>query len=121
MSKKSAVAEKILLPLVAAGTSAAAGVVMRKGPGFVEDTVLPRLRDWASEAGGAAEKLPDRAKSAVESTGGLASQLTERVRDLGPEDASGGVRGGGGLSQDELQQRSDERAKRRAKRRKSRS
>ena len=115
MSKKGAVAEKVLLPLVAAGTSAAAGVVLKKGPKLVEEAVLPRLRDWIREAGEAAEKLPEQAKSAVEGTGDLATHLTERAKGLGDGHDRTGV------SSDEVRERSEERAKRRARRQKTTS
>jgi hypothetical protein len=124
MSTKRRVGEKLLMPLVAAGTSAAASYLVKKGPAFVEDTLWPRLRDAAQGAaqgaGGVAEKLPDKvtdtARSAVSGGGDLAGQLTERARDLtGLE--SGGDGAGRRLSPNDLAQRSDERARHRAQRR----
>jgi hypothetical protein len=120
-SAKRRVIEKLLMPLVAAGTSAAAGYVVKKGPGFVEDTLLPRLRDAAQGAGGAAEKLPDKARSAVSGGGELAEQLTEKAREvtgLGDGSDSSG-KSSGRLSQEELSRRSEKRARGRAKRRKA--
>jgi hypothetical protein len=124
LSAKRRIADKLLMPLVAAGTSAAASYVVKKGPSFVEKTLVPRLRDVAEGAGGVAEKLPDKARTAVSSGGELAEQLTERARDvtgLGG-DSGGGTSAGNGqaLSPDELSQRSEERARHRAKRRKAR-
>jgi hypothetical protein len=119
MSKRD-VAGKLSAPLIAAGTSLAARYVVKKGPEFAESTLLPWLRELAQSAGGAAEKLPDKARSAASSGGDLAEQLSERARDmtgLGGSGESAPSRSGGSLSRDELSQRSDERAKRRAQRR----
>ncbi len=121
MSVRRRVAQKLLMPLVAAGTSAAASYVVRKGPGFFEETLLPRLREAAQGAGGAAEKLPEKARSAVSGGGELAEQMTQRVRDVtglgdgGGSESAGGS--GGSFSPDELSQRAEERARRRAQRR----
>ena len=123
MSTKRRVAEKLLMPLVAAGTSAAAGYVVKKGPAFVEDTLLPRVRETARGAGSATGKLPERARSAVSSGGELAEQLTERARDVtglgggssGGDESTSSLR----LSPEELTQRTERRARHRAKRRKA--
>jgi hypothetical protein len=125
MSTKRRVGEKLLMPLVAAGTSAAASYLVKKGPAFVEDTLWPRLRDAAQGAaqgaGGVAEKLPDKvtdtARSAVSGGGDLAGQLTERARDLTGLESGGGDGAGRRLSPNDLAQRSDERARHRAQRR----
>jgi hypothetical protein len=116
MSTKRSVGEKLVAPLLAAGTSVAASYVVKKGPRLFEETVLPRLREAAQGAGVAAEKLPDKARSAVSGGGELAEQLTEKARDV--------VGGSGGdgvssrtLSGDELSQRRNERAQHRAQRR----
>jgi hypothetical protein len=116
MSTKRRVGEKLLMPLVAAGTSVAASYVVKRAPQFVEDTLLPRLRDMAQGAGGAAEKLPEKARSAVSSGGELAEQLTDRARDVTGLGSDSGGRSGG-LSQDELSRRSEQRARGRAQRR----
>jgi hypothetical protein len=123
LSAKRRIAENLLLPIVAAGTSAAASYIVKKGPGFVENTLLPRLRDVAEGAGGVAEKLPDKARTAVSSGGDLAEQLTEKARDVtGLGGDGGGTSAGNGkaLLPEELTRRSDERARNRAKRRKTR-
>jgi hypothetical protein len=128
--KKSAtrrVGEKLLMPIVAAGTSAAAGYVVKKGPGFVEEKVLPRVREAVQGAGGVAEKLPDQARSAVSGGGELAEQLTQKARDvtgLGDGDSgdngdSGDSGAGARLSPKKLSERTEERARHRAKRRKA--
>jgi hypothetical protein len=112
-SVKRRVAVKLLTPIVAAGASAAAGYVAKKGPGFVENTVLPRLKD---------AELPDKARNVVSGGGELAEQLTDKARDVvGSDENAGGDETGGSssgeLSQDELSQRSEERARNRAQRR----
>jgi hypothetical protein len=114
MSVKRRVAEKALMPIVAAGASAAASYVVKNGPGFVEDTLLPKVREGAKGAGEAAEKLPDLADK-------LPEQLTQKARDVtglggGGESGSGGS---GSLSAEDLSQRVEERAQGRARRRKA--
>ena len=124
MSRTKSVGKAVMTPLIAAGTSVATRYVVKKGPEFVEETVLPWLRD-ATQPGGAAEKLQEKARSAVSSGGDLAGQLTDRARDVtgqgAREESGGGQSGQSGrsLSQDELSRRSDDRAKRRAQRRKT--
>jgi hypothetical protein len=109
-SAKRRVTEKLLTPIVAAGASAAAGYVAKKGPSFVENTVLPRLKD---------AELPEKARNVVSGGGELAEQLTDKAHDVvgGGEtsDETGG--GSGQLSQDKLSQRREERARHRAQRR----
>jgi hypothetical protein len=108
-SAKRRVTEKLLAPIVAAGASAAAGYVAKKGPGFVENTVLPRLRD---------AELPEKARSAVSGGGELAEQLTDKARDVvGGGETSDETGGGSQLSEDELSRRREERARHRAHRR----
>jgi hypothetical protein len=93
------------------------------GPDFVEDMSLPWLRDAAQGAGGAAEKLPEKARSAASSGSDLAEQLSERARDVtGLVESRGIGRGGWSgrrLSQEELIRRREERTKHRARRRKA--
>jgi hypothetical protein len=113
MSVKRRVAEKALMPIVAAGASAAASYVVKNGPGFVEDTLLPKVREGAKGAGEAAEKLPDL-------TDKLPEQLTQKARDvtgLGGGDGESSSGGSGSLSAKDLSQRVEERAQGRAKRR----
>jgi hypothetical protein len=111
-SVKRRVAVKLLTPIVAAGASAAAGYVAKKGPGFVENTVLPRLKD---------AELPDKARNVVSGGGELAEQLTDKARDVvGSDETGDGDETGGSsgqLSRDELSQRSEKRARHRAQRR----
>ena len=122
MSRTKSVGKAVVAPLIAAGTSVATRYVVKKGPQFVEGTVLPWLRE-ATQDGGPAQKVQEKARSAVSSGGDLAGHLTDRARDVtGRGDGGEGSNGrqtSRGLSQDELSQRSDERAKRRAQRRKT--
>ena len=118
------IAHQALMPVVAAAASAAAGLVAKKGPDFLEKVVLPKLKETTSGAGGAAESLPSRAKSAVGSVGDLAGDLTDRAK--GVVGKANGSNGGGRtpslarrISPDELQDNIDERAKARAARRRA--
>jgi len=128
VSAKKRIAEKLLAPVVAAGASVAARYAVKKAPDiakktpdFLEKTLLPWLRQAAEGAGGAAEKLPEAARSAVSSGGDLAEKLTDRARDVtgGGGNGSGGGGGNGRLSVEQLTARSEDRAKGRAERRKA--
>ena len=66
MSAKRRVAETVMAPVIAVGTSLAARYLAKKGPEFVEGTFLPWLRETAQGAGGVAEKLPDKARTCCE-------------------------------------------------------
>jgi hypothetical protein len=119
-SVKRRLGEKLLMPIVAAGTSAAVGYVAKRAPGFVEEKVWPRVGD---------ARLQDRAHSLVSGGSELAEQLTERAKDVtgGGED-EGETTGDSAHAQDELARRSDElarrseeRARHRAERRKTTS
>jgi len=128
VSAKKRIAEKLLAPVVAAGASVAARYAVKKAPDiakktpdFLEKTVLPWLRQAAEGAGGAAEKLPEVARSAVSTGGDLAEKLTDRARDV---TGSGGNGSGGSdrsarLSLEQLTERSEDRAKGREQRRKA--
>jgi hypothetical protein len=122
MSATKSVGKAVMAPLIAAGASVATRYVVKKGPEFVEGTVLPWLHE-ATQAGGTAEKLQGTARSAVSTGGDLAGQLTERARDVtgigGSDGGSGDNQSSRGFSQDELSRRGEERAKRRAQRRKT--
>src|SRR6476619_3453084 len=108
MSRTKSVGKAVMAPLIAAGTSVATRYAVKKGPEFVEGTVLPWLRT-ATQPGGSAEKLQEKARSAVSSGGDLAGQLTDRARDAtGHGDGDGGSgsdRSAQSLSQDELSSR----------------
>ena len=121
MSTKRRVAETVMAPLIAAGASLGARYVAKKGPEFVEGTLLPWLRETTQGAGGVVEKLPDKARSVASGGGDLAEQLGDRARDVtGMGDGGADGRDGSSrLSADALSERSEERAKRRAQRRKA--
>ncbi|HZT92512.1 MAG TPA: hypothetical protein VFA05_10785 [Gaiellaceae bacterium] len=113
-------AQRALMPIVATAASAAAGYVAKKGPQLFEERVLPKLKEVAGGAAGAASEVPARAKQAAGGAGDLAEGLTTRVR----ETVGGGGSGGGngrraGLSRDELERHLKERAEARASRRTS--
>ena len=104
MSAKKRVAETVMAPVIAVGTSLTVRYLAKKGPEFVEGTFLPWLRETAQGAGSVAEKAPDRARTAVSSGGDLAERLGDRARDvtgIGDRDADGGG-GSSGLSSDAL-------------------
>jgi hypothetical protein len=89
--------EKVVTPLVAAATTAAVRYLVRKGPHFVERTLVPKLRQAGRGARGAAGTPPG-------SAGDVAETLTKRARSAG-----------------ELERGRKERAKHRAARRNSTS
>ena len=112
VSVKRRLGEKMLMPVVAAGTSAAVGYVVKRAPGFVEEKVWPKVREAAQGAGGLSEKLPAPSE--------LAEQLTDRAKDLtGSGGDDGEPAGDSAFSPDELARRSEERARHRAERRKT--
>ena len=100
-------------------TSCAAGYAAKKGPHLIEEKVLPKLRVAVGSAGGAAEDIPARAKSAAESVGDLAGGLAQRAKDAAP--GTGGQRRSGALSPAELDRHVKRRAEARAARRKATS
>ena len=119
---KRRIAETLLAPVVAAGASLAARYAAKKGPELVESTLLPWLQQATETAGGAAEKVPDLARSAVSTGGDLAEKLTDRAREVtgvGDNGSSGRSSRSQTLSMDELTSRSEERAKHREERRKA--
>jgi hypothetical protein len=122
MSALKRVLWKLLAPIVAALASLAARYAAKKAPEFIENTVVPWMRQATENAGGAAEKVPDLARSAVSSGGDLAERLTDRARDVtggGSSESSSGSDRSRRLTQKQLSERSDDRAKRRAQRRKA--
>jgi len=90
-SRGRSAAMKVLMPVVATVASALASYVAKKGPEFLEQTVLPKLRETKS------------------GTGDLVHDLTERVSRSDDESRS----------DDDLEQRRRERAEHRAARRKA--
>jgi hypothetical protein len=114
------IAKKFLTPIVVTAASAAASYVAKKAPAYLEETVLPKLRDATSGASGIAETVPQRAKAAAGSVGDLAEDLTDRARGVvggGDDGRSRGSRNGKRLTTEELERRHARRAEARAKRR----
>jgi hypothetical protein len=102
-SVKRRLGEKLLMPIVAAGTSAAVGYVVKRAPGFVEEKVWPRVGD---------ARLQDRAHSLVSGGGEDEGETTGDSAHAQDELAR---------RSDELARRSEERARHRAERRKTTS
>jgi hypothetical protein len=143
-SVRSTLAKKVLMPLVATAASAAASYVAKKAPRYLEETVLPKLRETAngagsvahdlperaksvaSSAGDVAQDLPERAKSVASSAGEVAQNLTERAKSVATHDSPSKSNGGGErarakqvLTSSERERQRSERAKHRAARRKT--
>ena len=95
---KKALVDKVLIPLAAAGASAAGGYLARRAPAFVEQKLLPKLRDAGTPGTprDVAQTLVDRAQT-------VAKKVTPRAS----------------VSTDELQKRRQERERNRAARRKA--
>ena len=108
--------EKALMPIVATAASAAAGYAAKKAPQLVEDRVVPKFRELAKSAGGAARDLPGKAKSAAGDAGDVAEHLTERVRSVAGSTARSRRNT---VSSSELDRRMKERAKHRSARHKA--
>jgi hypothetical protein len=121
-SVKATLAQKVLMPIVAAGASAAASYLAKKAPQYLEQTVLPKLREAKDGAGGAARDLPARAKATVGGAGEVAQDLAGRARSVvGGDSGDGGGNGRTleGFSPEQLERRRNERAEHRAARRKA--
>jgi hypothetical protein len=78
--EKGSLAKKVLVSLAASAASGATAYAARKAPGFVQDKVLPKLKELTTNGGAV-----DRAKKAVESAvpavgGGQTSQSASRPR-----------------------------------------
>jgi hypothetical protein len=123
-SVRSSITRKVLMPLVATAASAAASYVARRAPAFLENTVLPRLREATSGAGGVARDLPDRAKSAATGAGDLAVDVTQKAKSVAIGQTSSPPASGGGrvsarqvMTSGERERQRNERAKHRAARR----
>src|SRR3954452_15983027 len=114
-------AHKALMPIVATAASAAAGYVAKKGPSFFERTVMPKLKELGTSAGGMSAAVPAKAKDAAGGVGDLAEGLTSRAKEVVTGGTDGGTDGsaGNGLSQDELERNVRQRAEARGARRKS--
>jgi hypothetical protein len=106
---KSGTATKVLMPVVATVASAAASYLAKKGPQYIEQAIMPKLRETKDSAGGVASGVAERAKSVVGADGD------------GGDSGDGGESGNGNSSRsmDELTERRRERAEHRAARRKA--
>jgi hypothetical protein len=93
-------AAKVLMPVVATLASAAASYLAKKAPQYLEQTVVPKLREGKDSAGEAAHNLTERAGAAVPGGG-----------DDGDDEST--------PTTDELERRRRERAEHRAARRKA--
>jgi hypothetical protein len=119
-SVKGRIATRFLTPIAAAAASAAAGVVVKKGPDYFERVLLPRLRELAGEAGNATHDLPSKAASVASGAGDVVQDLGDRAKSFvgsGEQTTSNGNQHG--RSPQELEQRRQERAQSRAERRKA--
>jgi hypothetical protein len=72
---KTSLTRKVVVPLAASAVSGAAAYAARKAPGFIQETVLPKLKE-ATQSGGRLEK----AKDAVD---GVVASVSEKVGSPG--------------------------------------
>ena len=81
--RSTGVAAKVVMPIAATLASAIASYVAKKGPEYLEQTIMPKLRD-AKPAGGSvgdvAHDLADRARSAAGGGDAPATEDLERRR-----------------------------------------
>ena len=101
--EKGSVAKKVLVSLAASAASGATAYAARKVPGFVQGTVLPKLKELTAN-GGAVEKAKKAVENAVPGTGGDDGQEAPR-RSSRPR-----------VSPAQAQKRARERAERRSER-----
>src|SRR5947209_6454111 len=112
---KTGTAAKVLLPVVATVASAVASYVAKKGPQYLEQTLLPKIRDTKDSSGDVAHELADRARSVVgrdgdsDDDGDSEERASNHAGDMEQSD----------VSNDELERRRRERAEHRAARRKA--
>src|SRR5690348_16397491 len=79
-NRKDGTATKVLLPVVATLASAVASYVAKKGPQYLEETLLPKIRDAKESSGDVASDLADRARSVVGSDDNASNDDLERRR-----------------------------------------
>jgi len=91
---------KVLMPVIATLASAAASYLAKKGPQYVEQRLMPKLKET---------------KDAAPAVGDVAHDLAERAKSV----VGAGEDGGSSRSMDELAKRRRERADHRATRRKA--
>ena len=97
---KSGTTAKVLMPVIATLASAAASYLAKKGPQYVEERVMPKLKET---------------KEAVPGVGDVAHDLADRAKSV----VGAGEDGGSSHSMDELAKRRRDRAEHRAARRKA--
>ena len=71
--EKGSVAKKVLVSLAASVASGATAYGARKAPGFVQEKVLPKLKELTSN-GGALDKAKKTVESAIPAVGGGGGQ-----------------------------------------------
>jgi len=123
-SLKSSLAKKIIVPITATAASALASFVAKRGSAFLEQRVLPKLREATSGAGDVALGVPERVRSVADGAGDVGHEVTERARSVTGNGSSNGKSNGNEypqLSPEELKERLQGRAEARAARRKSAS
>jgi hypothetical protein len=67
--EKGSVGKKVLVSLAASAASGATAYAARKAPRFVQDKVLPKLKELVSD-GGTVERAKEAVESAVSAVGG---------------------------------------------------
>jgi len=119
---KSGGVKQLLMPVVATLASAAASYLAKKAPQYLEETLLPKLREAKDGAGSATHDLPARAKETVRGAAEVAQDVAHRTRSVVEGNSDAGedrtVSRRGALSAEQLERRTRERAEHRAARRK---
>ena len=75
--EKSSMTKRVLVSLAASAASGATAYAARKAPAFVQDKVLPKLKELTSD-GGAVEKAKNAVENVVPSIGGDGGQEAPR-------------------------------------------
>ena len=83
--EKGSVGKKLLVSLAASAASGATAYAARKAPGFVQEKVLPKLKELTSN-GGAVDRAKKAVESAVPAAGG-GEQTSQRPRQPRLSDA----------------------------------
>ena len=83
--EKGSVGKKLLVSLAASAASGATAYAARKAPGFVQEKVLPKLKELTSN-GGAVDRAKKAVESAVPAAGG-GEQTSQRPRQPKLSDA----------------------------------
>ena len=79
--KKSSLAKRVLVPLAASAVSGATAYAARKAPGYLQEKLLPKLKELASN-GGTLDKAKKVVAGAVPAVGG-GGQPAPPLRRLG--------------------------------------